>query len=135
MGERAESAIETLIEDFYAAFDNRDGRKPSAAALRAMFDDSAVITRVGPNGADAWTPGAFIAPRVAMLTDGTLTDFHEWEAGAHTRTLTNIASRWSRCEKAGTLNGADYRGGGHKFIQMRRAGTGWLITSVLWEDD
>ncbi|MBS0295288.1 MAG: DUF4440 domain-containing protein [Proteobacteria bacterium] len=135
MGERAEPAIEALIADFYAAFDNREGRQPSAEALRAMFDETATITRVGPNGADTWTPEAFISPRVAMLTDGTLTDFHEWEAGAHTRTLANIASRWSRYEKSGVLNGADYRGGGQKFIQMRRAGEGWLITSVLWEDD
>jgi len=135
MAEQTEPGIEALIRAFYAAFDNRNGATPSAEALRAMFDRQAAITRVRPNGADTWTPEAFIAPRVQMLTDGTLTDFHEWEVAAHTRTLTNIAGRWSRYEKFGTLNGAAYGGGGQKFIQMRRAATGWVISSVLWEDD
>lgn len=135
MGEQTDPGIEALITAFYAAFDNREGRRPSAEALRAMFDETAMVTRIGPNGGDAWTPEAFIAPRVAMLTDGTLTDFHEWEVASRTTILAHIASRWSRYEKSGVLNGADYRGGGQKFIQMRRAGDGWVISSVLWEDD
>ncbi|HEY8004310.1 MAG TPA: hypothetical protein VIE16_08785 [Phenylobacterium sp.] len=126
--------IEALIAAFYAAFDNRDARAPAGEALRAMFGTTATITRVAKDQADSWSPDAFIAPRVAMLTDGRLTEFHEWEVEARTIVLANIASRWSTYEKQGTLEGADYRGGGHKFIQMHRDGGRWLISSILWED-
>ena len=84
---------------------------------------------------ESWTPDAFIAPRIAMLSDGTLTDFHEWETQARTSVLDRIASRWSRYEKQGLLDGADYRGGGQKFIQLYRAGDRWLIGAILWQDD
>jgi hypothetical protein len=134
MIEQSDPEIESLVGAFYAAFDNRGGRAPAGEALRAMFAEAATITRVAPDLADIWAPDAFIAPRVAMLTDGTLTDFHEWETEARTVVLDNIASRWSRYEKSGTLNGADYRGGGQKFIQFQRADGRWLISSILWED-
>ncbi|HEY0435960.1 MAG TPA: hypothetical protein VGC92_04930 [Phenylobacterium sp.] len=134
MSEGPDSDLEALVADFYAAFDNRDGRSPAVDALRAMFDAAATITRVTPDQVDTWSPGAFIAPRQAMLTDGTLEAFHEWETQANTVVLRNIASRWSTYEKEGLLNGEDYRGGGHKFIQFVRRDGRWLISSILWED-
>ena len=134
MGEPDQLEIEALAASFYAAFDNRNARVPAAAALHALFAHDAVITRVTPGHVERWTPDGFISPRVAMLTDGTLTEFHEWETQGRTVVLDNIASRWSRYEKAGTLNGADFAGGGHKFIQFHRQGGGWLISSILWED-
>ncbi len=127
-------ALEALVAAFYAAFDNRGGRPPATAALRAMFGEGATITRVDADGAVVWTPDEFIAPREAMLTNGVLTEFHEWETAARTVLLANIASRWSTYEKAGTLNGAAYGGGGHKFIQFRRQDGRWTISSILWED-
>jgi hypothetical protein len=126
--------IDALVAAFYAAFDNRGGRAPAVETLRAMFADAAVITRVSVDQVDNWTPEAFISPRGAMLTDGTLTGFHEWETEARTVVLDNIASRWSTYAKAGVLNGADYRGTGNKFIQFQRQDGRWLISSILWED-
>ena len=130
----SEAEIETLIAAFYAAFDNRRGRVPDGGALRAMFADGASITRAGAEGVDRWTVDAFVAPRIAMLTDGTLTDFHEWETGAQTVILGDIASRQSAYAKAGLLDGADYRGGGDKFIQLVRSGGRWRISAILWRD-
>ena len=129
-----EPEIETLIAAFYAAFDNRDGRVPDGAALRAMFADGASITRARPDGVDRWTIETFVAPRIAMLSDGTLTDFHEWETAARTVVLGTIASRQSAYAKAGRLNGADYRGGGDKFIQLIRSDGQWRISAILWRD-
>lgn len=126
--------IEALIAAFYAAFDNREGRRPAVEALREMFSPGATITRVNGEAVDRWTPEAFIAPRQAMLTDGTLTDFREWETAARTEVLANIASRWSTYSKAGVLEGADYHGGGHKFIQLHREAGHWRISAILWED-
>ncbi len=82
-----------------------------------------------------WDVDAFVAPRAAMLGDGTLSEFHEWETEGQTQIWDSIASRASRYAKAGRLNGADYRGGGRKFIQFHRRDGRWRISSVLWEDD
>ena len=134
MAAPANAEIESLMSAFYAAFDNRGGRAPAVAGLRALFGEGATITRVTAEGADRWDVAGFIAPRQAMLTDGTLTQFHEWETQAKTTVLENVASRWSTYRKAGILNGADYQGGGHKFIQLYRLGSRWVIGSILWED-
>lgn len=134
MDETRNVEIEALIAAFYAAFDNRAGRAPNGEALRAIFADTAIVTRVDRLQVETWSPDAFVAPRVAMLTDGTLTDFHEWEVAAQTIVRANTASRSSSYEKRGLLNGADYRGRGHKFIQLMRLDRRWRISSVLWED-
>ncbi|MEP6989578.1 MAG: DUF4440 domain-containing protein [bacterium] len=126
--------IDALIAAFYAAFDNRGTRAPATAALRAMFAPGGRITRVAPGHIDSWSIEEFIAPRAAMLTDGTLTDFTEWETEGATTVFRNIASRQSHYRKVGTMNGAPYFGGGQKFIQLIRIDTRWMITSVLWED-
>ena len=70
-----------------------------------------------------------------MLTDGTLTDFHEWETGASTQVLRGSASRHSTYAKSGFQNGAPYAGSGAKFIQLVRKQQGWRIAAIAWEDD
>lgn len=131
---RAAAEIDALIAAFYAAFDNRGGRAPALNDLRAMFSAEATITRVSPPSADTWSPEDFITPREVMLSDGTLTEFHEWEIEASTTVFDNIASRRSIYEKQGLFNGEPYGGGGRKFIQMCRTGDDWRISSILWED-
>jgi len=128
------SEIDRLIAEFYAAFDNRGSRSPAPAELRAMFTAQATITRVTPDRIDTWTTDAFIAPRAAMLTEGTLTEFHEWEVDGQTTAFDSIANRCSHYKKAGLLNGAPYGGEGRKFIQLCRISDRWLISSILWQD-
>jgi hypothetical protein len=132
--DKTDPDIDSLVAAFYGAFDNRGGRAVDGAALRALFADGSTITRVNGDQADVWTPDQFIAPRVALLSGGGLTQFHEWETLEKTTVLDHIASRWSVYAKAGLLNGADYRGGGQKFIQFRRREGRWRISAVLWED-
>lgn len=126
--------IDELVAAFYAAFDNRGSRVPAEGELRNMFSGDARITRVSPERVETWTVDEFIAPRVAMLMDGTLTEFHEWETHASTTVAHDAAIRRSHYGKAGTLHGAPYVGQGNKSIQLCRAGDRWLITSVRWED-
>ena len=118
--------IDDVVAAFYAAFDNREGRIPDGARLVALFAPEAKVTRVSAEGADTWTPEEFVAPRIALLTDGTLTDFHEWETGSRTDVFGDIATRWSTYEKPG--------GEGTKLFQLRRDGERWLIASLLWQD-
>ncbi len=134
MAGAAQTEIDEVVARFYAAFDNRAGRPPATEALRDLFAPGASITRVTAEAADTWDVDAFIAPRAAMLTDGSLTDFHEWEVAAATTVSGHIASRTSDYRKEGRLNGAPYGGGGRKFIQLHRAQARWRIAAVLWED-
>ena len=134
MDEPKHVGIDELIAAFYAAFDNRGARLPTMAEVRRVFLPDGRVTRVSLDGVDSWAVDEFIVPRITMLTDGTLVDFHEWEVEAETTVLGNIASRQSRYRKAGTLHGAPYGGEGRKFMQLCRVGDHWRIISVLWED-
>lgn len=129
-----EAAIGESVAAFYATFDNRGGRVPDEARLRAAVSPTARITRVTPAGADSWDLGAFLEPRLELLTGGRLQEFHEWEVTARTVGGERIASRWSEYAKAGVMDGVRFQGGGRKVIQLLRQGDGWLISSVLWED-
>lgn len=126
--------IDALAAAFYAAFDNRAGRAIDALALRSLFVTGASITRVTAGTIDTWDPDAFIAPRVALLTSGALTEFHEWETEGQTTILGSIASRRSHYRKQGLLNGEPYTGAGRKFIQLCRTGERWMISAIIWED-
>lgn len=126
--------LDALVDAFYAAFDNRDRRVPDGEALRALFTEDATVTRVAGEQSDTWDADGFVSPRVALLSGGTLVDFHEWETDSRTVVHDHIASRWSTYEKEGVLNGAGYRGGGHKLLHFRRVGGRWRIASLLWED-
>jgi hypothetical protein len=129
-----EPEIDLVVAQFYAAFDNRDGCLPNVERLRTLFAPDARITKLTALQVEHWMPEAFIAPRATMLTDGTLTQFWEWEVESSTIRFNNIASRWSAYQKMGTLNGQRYEGSGHKLIHFRRKASDWLISSILWED-
>ena len=130
-----ETEIDALIETFYRVFDNRGAHTPSADALRNLFAAGGRITRVSSGAIEQWTVDEFIAPRIALLTNGTLAEFHEWEVQSRTTVFDNIASRESHYRKTGTLNGSPYSGAGRKFINLCRMNASWLICSILWEDD
>ncbi|MEH3158399.1 MAG: hypothetical protein PGN08_05325 [Sphingomonas taxi] len=129
------TAIDALVADFYAAFDNRGGRAISVDRLRSLFLPAAAIVRTGAAGLETMTVDTFIAPRARMLSDGTLTDFHEWETAASTRVLRDIACRHSTYAKSGQHQGAPYGGSGAKLMQLTRAEQGWRIAAIAWEDD
>jgi hypothetical protein len=134
MAVNQQSEIDDLVARFYAAFDNRDGRAIGADELRGMFLADARITRVMAGQLDSWTVEEFIAPRAAILTDGTLVGFHEWEIAGETTIFENIAERQSRYRKSGRLRGEPYGGEGRKLISLCRLDGRWRIVSVLWED-
>lgn len=132
--EPAATGIDAVIAAFYSAFDNRGGRTPPTAALYDMFDASGRITRVSRDRVESWSVEQFVAPRAELLSNGTLTEFHEWETGGSTTVCGNIASRQSHYRKEGIRDGVAYAGEGRKFIQLYRVDARWVITSVLWED-
>jgi len=99
-----------------------------------MFLPNARATRLAAGQMDSWSVDEFIAPRAAILTDGTLVDFHEWEIEGGTTIFGSIAEHRSRYRKSGQLRGEPYLGEGRKFVLLCQLEGRWRIVSVLWED-
>ena len=131
----AASELDPLVRSFYSAFDNRDGRVATVEAVTSLFTPQAVIAKRGPSAFELSTPEQFARPRVALLNDAALVDFHEWETSCETRIEGDLALRTSRYEKTGTLNGEPYAGKGTKFFQFIRMDGRWKILSLAWADD
>lgn len=128
------SQIDALISDFYSAFDNRNGVVPDGRRLFEIIHQSAVIAKEGDNVFGFMSPFDFVSPRIQLLTDGRLTDFHEWETSSATEIRQNLASRTSEYSKAGLLNGKPYGGAGTKMFQLIRENESWKILAITWRD-
>ena len=77
----------------------------------------------------------FIAPRRELLSDGTLTDFREWELSGHTEIFGDIAQHFCSYAKAGEQRGVPFTGRGMKTMQFVRTPAGWRISAVAWDDE
>jgi hypothetical protein len=130
-----QNKIDVLIVRFYSAFDNRNGASPHLAELTDCFTEKATIARRSNAGAELYTIEEFATPRIELLTQGALLNFHEWETSSTTQIFGGIAARISRYSKAGALNGAHYSGSGTKCFHLIDVGVGWRIASLAWVDD
>ena len=127
--------IDQLIARFFAAFDNRNGAKPTVSAILDCFTGKAVIARSAGSDTQLLSPMEFAEPRIQLLAGGTLLDFHEAEDSFSTSIFGNLAMRTSRYRKAGVLQGAAYAGAGTKCFQLVALDSGWRILSLAWADD
>ena len=132
---RAREVIDKLIGAFFSAFDNRNGAAPELAAILGCFAEKSVIARSAGAETQLYTAMEFAAPRIELLSSGTLLDFHEAEDSSTTNIVGNIAIRTSRYRKAGLLNGSPYGGAGTKLFQLVALESGWRILSLAWTDD
>src|SRR6476619_4029209 len=107
VGTPIQDDIDALIGRFCSAFDNRGGAKPQLAALTNCFTEKATIVHRFETGAELYTVSEFATPRIELLTQGALRDFHEWEVSSTNQIFDGIATRTSRYCKAGSLNGDD----------------------------
>ncbi|MFD8599715.1 DUF4440 domain-containing protein [Kitasatospora sp. NPDC059646] len=125
--------LDRLTAEFFAAFDNRDGRRADVDRLRRLMLPGGVIVVTGPRYL-AHTVEEFVAPRELLLSDGRLTDFHEWETSEHTDIADGIACRIGEYRKSGVLDGEPYEGTGTKTFQFVRTPDGWRISAFAWHD-
>lgn len=132
-GER--ERIDRLITRFFAAFDNRNGVKPTLSAMLECFAEKAVIARSAGSATQLFNPMEFAVPRLELLESGTLIDFNEAEVSSSTSILGNLAVRTSRYRKAGVLQGTPFVGAGTKYFQLVAIDGGWRILSLAWADD
>ena len=136
VSDNAGEVVDQFVSSFYGAFDNRYGQCPNPDRVASFFMPNAKITRIDcrTGELDFMDVPRFIAPRIVLLTEGALVDFHEWETAAETRVSGHLASRWSDYEKQGLLNGQPYTGQGRKHFQLVIYNQKWRIISLAWED-
>ncbi|CAL9635417.1 GNAT family N-acetyltransferase [Streptomyces sp. enrichment culture] len=130
--DRAE--LDRLMGVFVGAFTNTDGRRPDLDVIREVFlPEGRIIANVGARPV-IYDLDAFIEPRRKMLSDGTLTEFSEWEVAARTEIRGSVAHRFSEYRKSGCHHGTWFEGSGHKTTQFLRTPAGWRMASLAWDD-
>jgi hypothetical protein len=132
---RDSAEVAGLVRAFLAAFRSGPDSAARLAELRDLFVPGAVIVRGGGEAIAVYDLDSFIEPRVALLTGGTLTGFHEWEVGGRIDVFGDIAQYFGTYAKAGAQNGAPFATQGMKSMQCVRTGSGWRISAVAWDDE
>ena len=131
--DRAE--IAEIVRTYFAAFTSGPGCDERMDALRATLLPEAVIVRTGGGEPAVYDVDGFIAPRQAILTDGTLEEFHEWELSGHTELFGDIAHHFCSYAKEGVQSGVPITGRGMKTLQLVRTAAGWKISGAAWDDE
>ncbi len=126
--------IDALVARLYAAFRTRGGALPPVDTLREVFLPEAVIVKaVGPMP-EVFDVTRFIETRRAILADGDLVDFDEWELDARSERHGHVVHRWSLYRKVGTKTGVAFDVRGVKSLQCVATPDGWRIASLTWDD-
>lgn len=127
--------LNQLTKSFFNLFTNINGKKPDFESIDDICLNETIIIKKDKNNEEVYTLDSFITPRKRILTDGTLTEFEEYEVNEETKIVNNIAQRFSKYQKRGYLNGNYFEGNGTKFFQYVKTAKGWKINSVIWEDE
>ncbi|MFD9337435.1 GNAT family N-acetyltransferase [Streptomyces sp. NPDC060028] len=130
----AKARLDQLMEVFLGAFTNTNGSRPNLDAVREVFIPQGMIISNTGDEPVIYDLDAFIEPRQKILTDGTLTEFSEWEVAERTEILESVAHRLSEYRKSGFLNGEWFEGSGRKTTQFVRTPAGWKMSSMTWVD-
>jgi hypothetical protein len=126
--------METLLREFFRAVSFEPGQRPDYAAIRDLFvPEGLLVKAVG--APDVATVDGFIAPRLALVDSGALTQFHESERSGETQVFGNVAQRWSVYDKRGVQDGVAFAAAGRISTQFVRTPSGWRITSMAWDDE
>ncbi|MEU7984924.1 DUF4440 domain-containing protein [Streptosporangium canum] len=126
--------LDQLMRTFLGAFTNTGGSPPNVGVVREVFiPQGMIIKNVGAEPV-IYDLDAFVAPREKILTDGTLTEFSEWEVAERTEIFGSIAHRFSDYRKSGFLDGEWFEGSGRKTTQFVRTPAGWRMSSMAWDD-
>lgn len=129
------SELDALMTTFMGAFTNVGGTPPNVASIHEVFIPEGVIIKNVGGTPVIYDLDQFVEPREKILTDGTLTEFREWETSETTEIAGSIAHRFSRYEKSGYLDGEWFEGKGTKTTQFVNTPAGWKMSSLAWDDD
>lgn len=127
------AAIDALTAHFYEAFTNTHGA-PDVDRLYDVFVPEARIVNTAGATPVVYDVKSFAEPRRAILSDGTLTAFREYETFEQTTIFQNIAQRFSRYSKSWNDKDGAKSGAGAKSLQFIRTPSGWKIAGLVWDD-
>jgi len=130
-----QAGINLLIQQFFSLFNNKITASPDLDAIYNLCLPEAIIIKKNGLEESIYDLGSFITPRQQILSDGTLTDFEEFEISHETTVFQHIAQRHSKYQKKGVSEGKEFTGSGTKFFHLLKTSQGWKISSVIWEDD
>jgi RimJ/RimL family protein N-acetyltransferase len=135
MSAEVKAELDGLMATFLGAFANPGGTKPNIQAIEDVFiPEGMIISTVGATPV-IYDLRQFVEPREKILTDGTLTEFREWETSETTEIYGSIAHRFSEYRKSGYLNGEWFEGRGVKTTQFVMTPSGWKMSSLAWDDE
>ena len=135
MSADVKAEIDGLMTTFLGAFANPGGTRPNVEAIYEVFvPEGMIITNVSGTPV-IYDLRQFVEPREKILTDGTLTEFREWETSETTEIYGSIAHRFSEYCKSGYLNGEWFEGRGMKTTQFVKTLSGWKMSSLAWDDE
>lgn len=128
-------AIDQLTSRFFDLFTNTNGISPKVHEVEKLFIPDGIIINNTTGVPEVYSLKEFITPREEMLTNGTLTDFSEWEVSNQTEIYGNVAQRFCLYSKSGVLKGQSFATTGVKTIQFVRVNREWKISSIAWSDE
>jgi RimJ/RimL family protein N-acetyltransferase len=126
--------INQLTKSFFNIFTNSNKQQPDWSKIHTMCLPETIIIKKSRNNEEVYSLNTFIEPRKKILSDGTLTEFEEYEIFEETRITGNIAQRFSKFQKNGYFNKTYFKEKGDKLFQYVKTSNGWKINSVIWED-
>lgn len=127
--------IDRITKQFFDIFNNSNQKQPGWEIINeTCIPETMIIKKTGLTQT-VYNLVSFIEPRKAILSDGTLTQFEESEIDEETKIAGHIAQRWSKYQKTGYLNGKYFKEYGTKLFQFIKTKEGWMMSSLIWEDD
>lgn len=127
--------IDQLTTSFFSIFTNTNQQEPNWSSIHALCLPETIIIKKNQDLEEVYNLTTFITPRKKILSDGTLTEFEEYELDEDTTIIGNIAQRISKFQKKGYHNGSYFKENGTKFLQYIKTNNGWKINAVVWEDE
>jgi hypothetical protein len=130
-----ESELARLTAEFLAAVSFTAGQRPAYDRIRELFIPEGLLIRNSGTAPEVTTVDEFIAPRLATVESGALSEFYEGERSEITEVFGNVAQRTSAYEKRGVLDGEVFAARGVIFTQFVRTPDGWRMSAMAWDDE
>lgn len=129
------NVIDQLASEFFNLFTNKKGKTLELEHIYNICIADTLIIKNVQGQTETYTLESFISPRKEILSNGTLTDFSEYELDAKTQIFGHIAQRFCIYEKSGKLNGSPFKSLGMKTFQFIKTAGHWKICAMAWDDE
>jgi hypothetical protein len=133
--EAVKRELDALATAFFEAVSFEPGGAPPYQNIHGLFIAAGLLIKNTASTPEISTVTQFIAPRQALVDNGALTRFKEWELSETTQIFGNIAQRYSAYGKAGTQDGKAFEARGVISTQFIRTPQGWKMSAMAWDDE